>query len=88
MEDKRIFDEYQVDCNECQSYWLDQCDGVKVGSQKACTAFKAIRRTNIPEQIKNLENRLVRAENTIKMLKFFVLFVLPFAIGIIWGVIT
>ena len=65
MEDNKIFDEYQVDCNECQSYWLDQCDGVRTGSHRACTAFKAIRRTNIPEQLKNLEKRLVWAENSI-----------------------
>ena len=60
--ESKIFDDYLVDCNECQSYWLDQCDGAKVGSQKACTAFKAVRRTDLPEQIENLEKRLVRAE--------------------------
>lgn len=70
MEDKRIFDEYQVDCNECQSYWLDQCDGVSVGSQKACTAFKAIRRTDLPEQIKKLEKSLIHAHKSICALAF------------------
>lgn len=65
MDDKRIFDEYQVDCNDCQHYWTDTCDGVKQGSTKACTSFLATRQTNIPEQIKKLEKSLIHAHKCI-----------------------
>lgn len=57
MEDKKIFDDFQyVDCNDCSHYWDDTCEGVKKGSEKRCTAFKATRRVDIPEQIKALRN--------------------------------
>lgn len=75
MHDTKIFDEYQVDCNDCQHYWTDTCDGVKQGSTKACTSFLATRRTNIPEQIKNLEKRLVRAENNLVIVVTWLLIV-------------
>lgn len=83
MEDKKIFDEYQVECNECQRYWNDQCDGVREGTTKPCTSFLATRRTNIPEQIKNLEKRLVRAENSIGILAIGLVIA---GVGIILGV--
>lgn len=75
MEDKKIFDEYQVECEGCQHYWNDTCDGVKQGSQKACTSFIATKRTNIPEQIKNLEKRLVRSENNLVIVVTWLLIV-------------
>jgi hypothetical protein len=51
-----IFEEYPtVDCEDCQSYWTDECDGTPVGSEKVCKAFKATRRTNTPLQIKSLQ---------------------------------
>lgn len=44
-----IFEEYPVvDCEDCQSYWKDECDGTPVGSEKVCKAFKATRRRDIP----------------------------------------
>ena len=59
MEDKKVFDDFpKVDCNECEPYWTGACDGVPVGSEKRCTAFKATRRVNIPEQIKSLRERV------------------------------
>ena len=60
-DNKKIFDDFPaVDCNECESWWLNQCDGVKEGSTKPCTAFKATRRVNIPLQIESLTSALKR----------------------------
>lgn len=51
-----IFEEYPVvNCNECKSYLLEECDGTPVGSERLCKAFKATRRTDIPLQIKSLQ---------------------------------
>lgn len=58
-EQKKIFEDFPtVDCNECESYYLNQCDGVVRGSERLCTAFIATRRVNIPQQIKWLKTRL------------------------------
>lgn len=66
--DKKIFDDYNVDCNDCQRYWNDQCDGVKPGSTRLCKEFLATRRTNIPDQIEKLSQRLETAEKSIAVL--------------------
>lgn len=59
MEDKKVFDDFpRVDCNDCQHYWTDACDGVPVGSQKPCTSFLATKRVDIPLQIEWLRKRL------------------------------
>lgn len=59
----KIFDDYSVDCNDCQRYWNDQCDGVKPGSTRLCKEFLATRRTNILDQIEKLSQRLITLEN-------------------------
>ena len=66
--DNKIFDDYNVDCNDCQRYWNDQCDGVKQGSTRLCKEFLATRRTNIPDQIEKLSQRLTIAEKSIATL--------------------
>lgn len=58
-EPKRFEDWEQVDCNECERYWLNQCDGAKThgkGSKMPCTSFLATRNVVIPLQIKSLQN--------------------------------
>jgi hypothetical protein len=53
---QKVFDDFkEVDCEECESWQLNQCDGVHVGSQRSCTAYKAVRRLNTPQQIKALQ---------------------------------
>lgn len=53
---QKVFDDFkEVDCEECQCWQLDQCDGVPVGSERFCTAYKAVRRLNTPQQIKALQ---------------------------------
>ena len=51
-----VFDEQYVDCNSCEHYHNNTCDAVPVGSERTCTAFKATRRVDIPQQIKSLRN--------------------------------
>lgn len=58
-EEKKIFDDFiPVDCSKCEEWWLNKCDGVTVGSERHCTAFKATRREDIPQQLKSLRNAL------------------------------
>lgn len=54
------FDEWNelVDCNECELYYLNQCDGVPVAQKRSCTSFKATRHISIPQELKWLKTRL------------------------------
>ena len=64
-----IFEEYPtVDCEDCQSYWKEECDGTPVGSEKVCKAFKATRRTDIPLQIKSLQKASKRLTKGLLMI--------------------
>lgn len=56
MNDK-IFDEWNelVDCNECQKYWLDQCDGVPIDDARRCNSYVAVRSSEIPKVIDELQ---------------------------------
>lgn len=55
---KRFEDWTTVDCNECEHYWTNSCDGACKGSQKPCNSFLATRSVIIPEQIKRLDKRI------------------------------
>ena len=57
-EDKKIFDTYEVHCEECQHYWDDSCEGTRVGSYKPCTAFVATKRIDLPSRVQKLEKWL------------------------------
>lgn len=60
-EKDKIFDDYTpVDCNQCEAWWLNTCEGVKKGSEKRCTAFKAVRRVDIPLEIESLRKAVKR----------------------------
>lgn len=53
---QKVFDDFPtVDCEGCESWQLNRCDGVSVGSERSCTAYKAIRRLNTPYEIKMLQ---------------------------------
>lgn len=52
----KIFDEYEVECNDCQRYWLDQCDGTPEATERHCTSFIATKKVDIPMRVKRLEN--------------------------------
>lgn len=55
---KRFEDWTTVDCNECEHYWTNSCDGACKGSQKPCNSFLATRSVIIPEQIKSLRSQI------------------------------
>jgi hypothetical protein len=58
---KQIFEDFpEVDCNACDCYYTNQCDGTPTGSEKPCKTFKAVRRVDIPLQIKDAQNGLER----------------------------
>lgn len=58
--EKPIFDEWDdvKDCNTCQEYWNNTCDGSQIGVERPCKAFKAVRRVSIPEEIESLRSAL------------------------------
>ena len=56
-EPKRFSDWVEVDCNECQRYWDNSCDGCKdtlKGSKTPCNSFLATRSVIIPQEIERL----------------------------------
>jgi hypothetical protein len=54
----QIFDNYEVNCNDCGHYWNDSCDGVPLNQKRNCTSFIATKTTDIPKQIKQLKTDL------------------------------
>ena len=48
---RNIFDDYEVECNLCEKYWLNQCDGVKCNTKRKCTSYIAVRRDDIPQKV-------------------------------------
>lgn len=56
----KVFDDYiPVDCNDCQHYWNDACDGVQSADREApCTSYIATRTSDIPKRIERLERDL------------------------------
>ena len=52
----KVFDDFPtVDCEECEHWQINRCDGISVGSERSCTAYKAVRRLNTPLEIKALQ---------------------------------
>lgn len=59
MSTKQIFEDFPVvDCNRCELYYIDQCDGVSEAKKRPCNSFKATRKVIIPEQIKKLQKSI------------------------------
>lgn len=57
----KVFDDFPtVDCEECEHWQLNKCDGHSVGTESSCTAFKVVRRLNTPQEIKALQKGLER----------------------------
>lgn len=70
-EPKRFEDWQEVDCNECERWWTNQCDGAKTlgkGSKMPCNSFLATRKVVIPEQIKRLQTAITRTRVCIVLL--------------------
>ena len=47
-----------VECNNCERYYVNQCDGVNKGENKPCREFLAVRNVNIPEELESLRERV------------------------------
>lgn len=60
--ESKIFDNYEVDCNTCESYWNSQCDGVKVNDRRNCTSYKATRNVDVVEEIANMKTTIERLD--------------------------
>lgn len=81
---KRIFEDFpEVDCNQCEPYWNNQCDGTLVGSEKRCKAFKATRKVDIPFEIKSLESALKWLRNSVYIL--YAVMLIELVTRIFWG---
>ena len=59
---KYKFDDWNdvKDCNSCETYWNNQCDGTSVGIERPCRGFKATRNVDIPNQLNNVEKAVQR----------------------------
>lgn len=57
MNKPKVFDDFpEADCNGCEHWWTNQCDGVFDGSQRPCSSYLPTREIVIPAQIKTLQS--------------------------------
>lgn len=54
------FDEWDdlKDCNNCDNYWNDTCDGVPENQKRNCQSYVATRKVTIPKQIEKLQHNV------------------------------
>ena len=84
MVDTKIFDDFpEVECNNCEPYWNNQCDGTPVGSERPCKAFKATRKVDIPDELDALRTHLTCLSVAFMLLG--VAFVCHMIAHIVWG---
>lgn len=69
----KIFDEFEVECNGCQRYWTDQCDGVKPDTTKSCSSYLATRNMDIPTKVKTLDDEVTDLKSSVKILNIVVM---------------
>lgn len=76
--EQKIFDDFpKVDCNDCEHYYTNGCDGVSKGKNRACKTFLATRRESIPEEIKGLKNQIKWLNRFVNILGIaFILYVI------------
>ena len=78
MSEFRFDDWSYVDCNDCQHYWNDACSGTE--KEKPCKSYIAVKRKDIPMQIKKLEKEL----KSLKIMVFtLILAILVFMVGML-----
>mgnify|MGYP003291959694 CR=1 FL=1 len=63
--ESKVFDESYVDCNQCQHYWTDSCDGTPVAKIRPCRDFKATRETDIPLMVEKLSKGQKQSDKSI-----------------------
>ena len=61
MSEKKVFDDFPVkECDNCERWWTNQCDGHKCSeipsrsSKLTCTSFLPIRSVTIPQKVEKL----------------------------------
>lgn len=63
MSDQKIFDDFiTVECEQCERWWLNQCDGCRDsvnGSKTPCNSFLATRNVTIPQEIDELKDTVM-----------------------------
>ena len=70
-EPKRFSEWVEVDCNQCERWWLNQCDGCKdtlKGSKMPCNSFLATRQVKIPQEINELKKAIKGLKTAIAIL--------------------
>ena len=70
--ESKVFDETYVDCNQCQHYWTDSCDGTPVAKIRPCRDFKATRETDIPLMVEKLSKGQKQSDKSILWLEIIV----------------
>jgi hypothetical protein len=84
MSDKtKVFDEFQVECTECEHYWDNSCDGVKCFEEKHCTSYKATKRMEIPKAIDKIKSDMKHMDKHITLI--YVLLLIHMLSHLIWG---
>lgn len=77
-ESKKRFEEWKrVECEDCDHWWNDSCDGVTEGVERRCTAFKATRRVVLPAKIEAVEKALEGLKRD--------LLILAILVGVLFG---
>lgn len=81
-EEKRFDDWVEVECNNCERYWTDQCDGVQEGKTKPCGSYLACRKTDYAKRLREVEKKV----ETLEIFKGIItLAVLLLAVAILVG---
>lgn len=56
---RTIFDDFPVvECNECEHFWNNSCDGVRIDQKRPCKSFLATRKVNLPREVESLKKTL------------------------------
>lgn len=69
---QQVFEEWDVDCNDCKHYWDDTCDACSEGSRRLCNSFVATRRVVLPAKIERLEMAVRSLRIGLYVVGFFV----------------
>lgn len=67
-EEKKVFEDWKVDCNECAHYWDSSCDGASKGKNRSCNSFSATRSVILPEELKQLRKQVKSLSLCVSML--------------------
>lgn len=58
--ENKFFDSWDVDCNTCQEYFNNTCDGAKKGKTVNCKSYFATRKVDLPKRIDENKSEIKR----------------------------